>query len=348
MKNKITSIKTPLIIIVIVFLFYIIGGKLLKDYFNLLFRDWIFILVAITLALCGLIIEVAILTKLNGILEKKASIKKTWKEIIRAILGVLIILANFYAILLCLFAIGVSYKETGVEIHHGEKYVVKDTGWMTPDHVYNYHPYKNIFVYDADTAYKGVVKWEDFSKTHIKDERQSNTAPKLTNEDTNDTSENEEMDIQDTEVIPSNVEYIQKIDDNLNYGFYLLNRAAHQYLYAFVKSEDGSLSWEVISLFPSTSKIYYGHFLDEKLGFASFGSQNGLSLFMTNDGGLTWDNILINLPEENKDMLYVHSIEKNSQKIELILGYSSWADSEERIKYYSIDNGLSWRLLKNK
>lgn len=253
MKNKTISLKTPLVVIVIVSFFYIIGGNFIKDNFNLLFRDWILILVVITLAFCGLIVEIIILTKLNGILEKKASIKKTWKETIRVILGILVILANYYALLLCIFAIAVSYEEIGVEIHHGEKYVVRDTGWMTPDHVYDYHLYKNIFVYDADIVYSGVVRWEDFLKNHINGEIQSNTTPKITNEDTNYINENEEIEIQDIEVIPSNVEYVQKIDENLDYGFYLLNRASHQYLYALVESKDRGLSWKAIYIFPSTS-----------------------------------------------------------------------------------------------
>ncbi len=346
MKNKIISIKTPLVIIGIVFLFYIIGGSFLKDHFNLLFRDWIFVLVVITLALCGLIIEIAILIKLNNILKKKVSIKEMWKKIIRTILGILIIFANFYVLLLCIFAIAVSFKEIEVEVHHGKKYVVRDTGWMTPDHVYDYHLYKNTFVYDAEIAHSGLVKWEDYSETQINDERQSTTTPGRTNENTNNTDKNKKMDIGDMEVVPSNVEYIQKIHDNLNYGFYLVDRAAHQYLYAFVESKNGGLSWKAISLFPATSEIYYGHFLDEQLGFVNFGSQSGLSLFMTSDRGLTWEEVLIDLSEENKGMLYVQSIENNGQKIELTLGYPSWVDSRQRIKYYSIDNGLSWHLQK--
>lgn len=344
MKNKIKLIKTPLIIIAIVSVIYIIGSNLLKDYSNLMFRDWIFILVVITLALCGLIVEIVILIKLNGILEKNASMKKVWKEIIRVMLGILLVLANLYALFLCLFAIGVSYKEIGVENHHGKKYVVRDTGWMTPDHVYNYHLYKNIFVYNANVEYSGVVKWEDFSEIDINEESQSNATPNIINDNINNANENEEMDIGDIEVIPSNIEYLQKIDDNLNYGFYLLDHAAHQYLYTFVESKDGGLQWETTYIFPATSEIYYGHFLDEKFGFVNFGSQEELSLFMTRDSGLTWEEVLIDIPQQNKNMIYVHSIEKNGQKIELILGYPSWVDSEHRIKYYSIDKGLTWHL----
>ena len=115
-------------------------------------------------------------------------------------------------------------------------------------------------------------------------------------------------------------------------------------MYTFVESKDGGLQWETTYIFPATSEIYYGHFLDEKFGFVNFGSQEELSLFMTRDSGLTWEEVLIDIPQQNKNMIYVHSIEKNGQKIELILGYPSWVDSEHRIKYYSIDKGLTWHL----
>lgn len=67
---------------------------------------------------------------------------------------------------------------------------------------------------------------------------------------------------------------------------------------------------------------------------------------MTRDSGLIWSDVPINLLEENKGMLYIHGIEKSGQKIEIILGYPSWVDSKQGIKYYSVDNGLSWHLQK--
>ena len=111
-------IKLPLIIIIIISPIYIISTYILENYFNLLLRDWVVTLLLVALVLCAFLIEIGILIKLNGVLEN-TSIKKIWKEIIRIVSICLLILANFYAFLLCLFVIGGSYEEIGVEIHDG-------------------------------------------------------------------------------------------------------------------------------------------------------------------------------------------------------------------------------------
>ena len=333
-------IKIPLITIFIISLFYIISGNILKNYFNLLFRDWIFVLFIVILAFCGLIIEIAILIKLNGILEK-GSIKKIWKRVIRVVSVCILILANFYVFLICLFVIGGSYEEIGVEIHDGEKYVVRDTApWIKAGPLYNYHLYKNPFVYDADIVYSGAVKLGDVPNT-------APITPEIIDEDTNEDIEMEIDDIEDDEeieIVPDYIEYIQKINANLNYGFYPIDRAGHQYLYGFVKSKDGGISWGIIYKFPATSGIYYGHFLDEETGFANFGSEDELSLFMTRDGGINWGEVSIDIEVKNKGMVYVHDVEKVGEKIELTLGLPSWTGSNGSVKYYSVDGGLSWHL----
>lgn len=154
-------------------------------------------------------------------------------------------------------------------------------------------------------------------------------------------------DEEEIDIIPDYIEYIQKVDDNINYGFYPIDCAGHQYLYGLVKSIDGGNSWEIIYKFPSNSEIYYGKFLDKEIGFANFGSEDELSLFMTRDSGLSWDKVTINIGEENKGMVYVQSVEKIGEKIELTLGFPSWSGSNKNIKYYSIDDGLTWKLGKD-
>ncbi len=63
------------------------------------------------------------------------------------------------------------------------------------------------------------------------------------------------------EITSANLQYVQKVNNNLHYGFYLIDRAAHQYSYAFVQSNDGGgLSWEAIYQFPANSELYYGIF----------------------------------------------------------------------------------------
>lgn len=336
-------IKIPLITIFIISLFYIISGNILKNCFNLLFRDWIFVLFIVILAFCSLIIEIAILIKLNGVLEK-GSIKKVWKRVIRIVSICILVLANFYAVFICLFVIGGSYEEIGVEIHDGEKYVVRDIApWIKARPLYNYHLYKNPFVYNANIVYFGEVK---LGEPLIEEDNigKTNTIPEKIDEDTNGY---EKIDIEEIEILPANIKYIQKIDSDLNYGFYPIDRASHQYLYGFVKSKDNGASWEIIYKFPANSEIYYGHFLDEEIGFVNFGSEDELSLLMTKDGGLNWNKVLIDIVEGNKGMVYVHDIEKSGEKIELTLGLSSWTGSSKRIKYYSIDGGASWNLKKD-
>jgi hypothetical protein len=333
-------IISSLAIIFILTFTYNFGGKFLKNKFNLLFRDWILALVIVICMICILIIEFIIFTNLSKVLKKRVHIHNIFRDLIQAISMVLIALVNLYALFICIFIIAMGYQEVGVETYEGEKYLVSDTGWATPAHTYNYHPYKNFFVYDVDTKYSGEVKWEDYPEIEIDDKKDPDFLPNTTEEDTDNVIE-EEVKI---EVIPSNIVYIQKIDDNLNYGFYLIDRAMHQYLYAFVQSKDGGLSWEIVYTFPSTSEMYYASFLDKELGFINFGSSEGLSLFMTNDGGLTWKDVLINLPEGSRNMLYVQDIKKSGETIELILGLPSWSNPNKSIKYISIDKGLLWNL----
>ena len=331
MHNRIRWIIYSLSITLIVFLTYNGASHFLEKHFNLLLRDWIWVLAIIISISCILIIEIATFTKLRNILEERIHIHNIWKLIIKTISMALILSANFYAFLMCLIMIGMGFQESGVETYKGEKYLVIDTGWTTPQYFYNYHPYKNLFVYYKDIKYSGEVKWEDYVEPKIGDRKDPNSLQITVEEDIDNT-------------IVDKVEYIQNIDGNLNYGFYLIDRASHQYLYAFVKSYDNGLSWEIVYQFPSNSDIYYVHFLDEELGFINFGSSDGLSLFMTNDGGLTWKDILINLPEENRNMLSVQGIKNNDEEIELILGVPSWSNSNQTIKYISVDKGLSWDL----
>lgn len=346
MKNRINCIRNSLAIISILSLTYIVASHFLEKYFNLIFRDWVLALVIVILTFCGLIIEIVILIKLNNLFEKTLSISNMWKAIIHIISTLLIILVNFYILLVCIFIIGTEYEEVGVETYNGNKYVVRNTsGWLSHHPSYNYHLYINIFVYEQDVKYSEDVRltWKDYLEADGVDEdeeNQSNTMPDISDiPDISDTTEKKVI-----EIIPSNVEYVQKIDENLDYGFYLIDRAAHQYSYGFVQSDNEGLSWELIYQFPANSEMYYGHFLDKELGFINFGSSDELSLFMTNDGGLTWRDVLINLPEENKSMLYVQDITKSGENIELILGVPSWSNSNQSIKYISVDKGLSWDL----
>lgn len=351
MKNRINWIRNSFAIILIVSFTYIVVGDFLKNHFNLLFRDWVLTLVIIILTFCGLIIEIVILIKLNNLFEKRLSIPNMWKAIIHIISTLLIILVNLYSLLVCIFIIGTEYEEVGVEAYNGNKYVVRNTsGWLSHHPLYNYHLYINIFVYEQDVKYSEDVRfiWKDYLEADGVDEdeeNQSNTMPDTSDiPDISDTSINNTTEKRVIEIIASNVEYVQKIDKNLDYGFYLIDRAAHQYSYGFVQSDNEGLSWELIYQFPANSEMYYGHFLDKELGFINFGSSDGLSLFMTNDGGLTWRDVLINLPEENKSMLYVQDITKSGENIELILGVPSWSNSNQSIKYISVDKGLSWDL----
>lgn len=321
---------------------YNISKYLLDKYFNLLFRDWVWTWAIIISIFCFLIIEINILIKLYNILERKSSINNIWKLTIRILSFGLIALINFYALFGFAFSMGLSYEEIGVETYNGEKYVVRNTAkWLDNYPRYYYHSYKNLFVYNKDIAYsaeEGEVIWDNHSDIDIDNDKKLDVFLDVIEEVTEDIVEEE------IEIISSNIEYIQKIDENLDYGFYLLDRASHQYSYAFIQSSDNGLSWEIIYKFPANSEIYYGTFLDAELGFVNFGSSEGLSLFMTTDSGLIWERLLIELLEDNKNMIYVQDIKKNGEEIELILGAPSWSNSEQIIKYISLDNGVSWDL----
>lgn len=342
LEKRINWMKLPLAIIFIVSFTYTISKYLLDKYFNLLFRDWVWTWAIIISIFCFLIIEINILIRLDNILEKKCPIRNIWKLVIRILCFGLIALVNLYALFLSAFSMGLSYEEIGVEIYNGEKYVVRNTAkWLDNYPRYHYHSYKNLFVYNKDIEYsgeKGEVISEEYQDIDIDNDKELDALPNIIDEVTDDIVEEE------IEIIPSSIEYIQKINENLDYGFYLLNRAANQYSYAFIQSSNNGLSWEIIYQFPANSEIYFGTFLDIELGFINFGSSEGLSLFMTTDSGLTWKKVLIDLLEENKNMLYVQDVNKNGEEIEVILGTPSWSNSGGTIKYISVDKGVSWDL----
>lgn len=336
MKDKIKWIIPLLIITFVTSLTYIITSNLLENNSNLLFRDWILAFVTIICAICIFIIIIIIVINLNNIIEKRLNIANMWKFIIQTISNILISLVILGFPFICILILDLNYEEIGVETYKGEKYVVRShTPWFGSAEYY-YHPYINFFVYE-DVEYSGEVKWEDYSEVEINDEQESHLIPDIIDEDTDKVIEVEEI-----KVISSNVEYVQNIGDNLSYGFYLIDHAMHQYLYAFVKSKDEGVSWDVIHTFPATSEIYYVDFLDRDLGFVNFGSSEELSLFMSTDSGLTWETILIDLPKGNTGMLYVRDINKYGEEIELILGVPSWTNPNNSIKYISKDKGLSW------
>lgn len=342
LKKRINWMKVPLAIIFVVSLTYTIGKYILDKYFNLLFRDWVWTWATIISIFCFLIIEINVLIKLNNILEKKLPIKKIWKSMIRILCFGLIGLVNLYALFGFVFSMGLSYEEIGIETYNGEKYVVRNTAkWLDNYPRYYYHPYKNLFVYDKGVAYSvesGEVIWEEYSD--IDNDKELDISPNIIGDTTDDIVIVEE----EIEIIPSRIAYVQNINENLDYGFYLLDRAGHQYSYAFIQSNDNGLSWKVIYQFPANSEIYYTTFLNTELGFINFGSSEGLSFFMTTDSGLTWKKVLIDLLEENKNMLYVKDVKKNGEEIEVILGAPSWSNSKQFIKYISADKGLSWNL----
>lgn len=346
MKRRLFLIT--IISIVICILFFICAG-LIEDSFNLVFRDWTFLLATILLGLSGLIIEIIIFTRLNNLFEKKISISKIWKDLIRVAIIIPLILGNLYILFFTVFLAAFGYVEIGTDMYDGKKYVVTDTGWMTPDHSYTYYPYKNLFLYHADGIYTGEKMLDEYS--NHEDDGDGDTIPgnytpyEITIEDLN-IDPLDQTTVQNLEIDPLYVELIQEIDDNLSYGFYLVDKAMSAHFYAFIQSEDGGLTWKGVSLFSDTGGIYYSKFLDQNYGFVNFGPREGLSLFMTKDGGLSWDPISMDIPEQNKDMIYVRNIEKDGERIEISLGYPSWVDSDRQIKYYSTDNGVSWHLQK--
>lgn len=342
MKERINWMKVKLAIIFIVSFIYFISKYILDKYFNLLFRDWVWKWTIIISIVGFLIIEIITLIKLDNILEKKCPIKKIWKLIIRILCFGLIALVNLYALLLTVLSMGLSYEEIGVETYNGKRYVVRHTAeWLDKDSRYYYHQYKNLFVYNKDIEYfreKGEVILEDYSEIDIDNDKELDILPNRIDEVTDDIVEEK------IEIIPSRIEYIQKINENLDYGFYLLDCASSQYSYAFIQSNDNRLSYEITYQFPANSEFYYGTFLDKELGFINFASSEELSLFMTPDRGLTWKKVSIDLLEENKNMLYVQDVKKNGEEIEVILGSPSWSNSVQTIKYISLDKGVSWHL----
>ena len=94
---------------------------------------------------------------------------------------------------------------------------------------------------------------------------------------------------------------------NENFGYIIISgdrtmsqEASHVFLTLTVES------WEETNNSGVTRLISDGGFLDELTGFLSFGTINPVEpdLYVTNDGGNSWSEAVINIPEVSSNLCY--------------------------------------------
>lgn len=122
-----------------------------------------------------------------------------------------------------------------------------------------------------------------------------------------------------------------------------------------LKTEDGGNSWHIAGGVEETSRLVTdGGFINDDLGFMSFGAVNvndqppKPSLFRTNDGGSSWEQVEVPIPDEYKGIFTVAEMPVfHEGKGTLIVNQGPDGDyvgGKVRAKFTSEDEGKTWTL----
>lgn len=148
------------------------------------------------------------------------------------------------------------------------------------------------------------------------------------------------------------------LDDQKGWRLKVTDAAAGSRFYVMEKTVDGGTVWERINEDPFGGQLGVAQglmFFDEKLGFAGLtgASQSGSTLYVTRDGGVSWEDITLpvdtvtELPESAesygftaKDYDYLHIPEKEGDTLTVKVT-TEGADSDG-IVFRSTDDGRTW------
>ncbi|WP_416150181.1 WD40/YVTN/BNR-like repeat-containing protein [Salipaludibacillus sp. HK11] len=120
--------------------------------------------------------------------------------------------------------------------------------------------------------------------------------------------------------------------------------------YVFV-TKDGGQHWEVTNHPDTMSLMEDGAFVHESQGFLSFGGFNPQApeLYVTQDGGESWTEAIIDVPEEFIEIFIVAEIpEKEEELLTVLLNQGPNGDykgGDLKGKFISEDEGQTWEFV---
>ncbi|WP_413376766.1 WD40/YVTN/BNR-like repeat-containing protein [Alkalihalobacillus sp. 1P02AB] len=141
---------------------------------------------------------------------------------------------------------------------------------------------------------------------------------------------------------------IDFIDEHFGYVIVTGERTmSFEATFVFI-TKDGGDHWEGTNLPDTARLIVDGGFVDESTGFLSFGGFNPEepALYVTQDGGETWMEAMIAVPEEFKEIFIVaETPKKEDDHLVILLNQGPNGDyigGKVKGKFISLDDGLTW------
>ena len=362
MKNKFFRvIKDNILFSTFIYLIPLVTLFFILKLFDLMFREWIYILSFIIIALGFFIGSIQLILKI-----KKKSIK-IFFSIIFTIFCILIISLSPMIFLACVMI----YQPEHIVERDGKKMVAYVEGFL--DTSVSYYEYKNIFVVGAskkieeyygnggfdpienDSEYKfdviSTTYYDEKGKKILFHENNENFIEEVSNTENTILQDNidEKKDGEYNEVL-----YEKQINDKIiiriiNKGYILAQRSVIE----VDKTIDGGITWNnQLETADGFMQIYNGAefiFIDENVGFINdpgIAGTNGENsgLLVTVNGGKTFQlSKIIKVRELEDRKLYIDEMPYKDENI-LKLKIHIIENSEKKYyDFYSEDNGITWK-----
>ncbi len=154
---------------------------------------------------------------------------------------------------------------------------------------------------------------------------------------------------------PFSVMRFRKVDflnDRFGYAIISGGRTMSQEYSAAFLTHDGGKSWEETTYTEVTRLISDGGFVDETTGFLSYGTINPVEpmLYVTEDGGNTWNQASIIMPEEYHEVFVIAEIPvKEGERLKMLINQGPTGDYAGGLvkgEFISTDNGQTWDFSK--
>lgn len=114
-------------------------------------------------------------------------------------------------------------------------------------------------------------------------------------------------------------------------------------------TKDNGISWTETSELEIMTLLSDGGFVDDQTGFMSYGTitPEHPTLYTTQDGGESWEEAHIDVPDEYKVIFLIAEIPtKADNELTMLVNQGSNGDylgGKVKGEFFSTDNGLTWK-----